>query len=151
MAKEIIDLDIVRNWYMQVWEDFVDVDANYKSWEEKRRELLIYLNFLEPILKNASVDIEELKQGLELTTKAEAEDVEQKTLPDVIYEILQESGRPMHYREILNAVNSTGVIVRGKDPSNTVIAYIGRYKSRFTKAPEIGRGYYKLKEWQKGE
>jgi hypothetical protein len=52
----------------------------------------------------------------------------------------------MHYGEILKTLKDRGYIVTGKDPRNTVLAYLSRHKKRFAKAPESGRGYYKLRE-----
>ena len=66
---------------------------------------------------------------------------------DLAWEILLQQAKPLHYREILEEVVKRGISVGGREPGNTMIAYLGRDK-RFTKAPEKGRGFWKLKEWE---
>lgn len=68
--------------------------------------------------------------------------------PDVAYDVLSRKGVPMHYREILEEVRKSGVVIGGHDPGTTLIAYLGRDK-RFSKATEVGRGYWGLREWKK--
>ena len=68
--------------------------------------------------------------------------------PDMAHDVLSRKGVPMHYREILEAVNKEGIVVGGHDPGTTLIAYLGRDK-RFSKAREAGRGYWQLKAWEK--
>jgi len=64
---------------------------------------------------------------------------------DVAYEILVQTGKPMHYTEILSQLATAGVIIGGQDPRSTLLAYLGRDK-RFTKAKEVKRGVWKLSE-----
>ena len=52
----------------------------------------------------------------------------------------------MHYRDILEGTINEGLSIGGRDPGSTLIAYLGRDK-RFAKAREVGRGFWKLKEW----
>ena len=61
--------------------------------------------------------------------------------------VLIQQAKPLHYREILEEIIKRGVSVGGREPGNTMVAYLGRDK-RFTKAPEKGRGFWKLKEWE---
>lgn len=68
--------------------------------------------------------------------------------PDVAYDVLSREGKPMHYRMILDEIRTEGsVVIGGRDPGTTLVAYLGRDK-RFTKAREVGRGYWGLKEWK---
>jgi len=67
--------------------------------------------------------------------------------PNVAYDVLSRKGAPMHYREILEEVRKSGVVIGGHDPGTTLIAYLGRDK-RFSKATEVGRGYWGLTEWK---
>ena len=68
--------------------------------------------------------------------------------PDVAYDVLSRKGEPMHYRAILDEVMAEGsVVIGGRDPGTTLVAYLGRDK-RFSKAREVGRGYWGLKEWE---
>jgi len=68
--------------------------------------------------------------------------------PDIAYDILLQETKPMHYRKLVERIKEQGIAVGGRDPGSTLIAYLGRDK-RFAKAKEVGRGYYKLKEWGK--
>ena len=68
--------------------------------------------------------------------------------PDVACDVLSRKRVPMHYREILEDVTKEGIVIGGRDPGTTLIAYLGRDK-RFTKAREAGRGFWGLKEWEK--
>jgi hypothetical protein len=67
---------------------------------------------------------------------------------DAAWDVLIQAAKPMHYRELVAEIIARGVSIGGRDPGNTLIAYLGRDK-RFVKAPEIKRGFWKLKEWTK--
>ena len=82
-----------------------------------------------------------------LRTGAQMPSLERKP-PDVACDVLSRKGVPMHYRDILQGVKEEGVIIGGRDPGTTLVAYLGRDK-RFSKAREVGRGYWGLKEWEK--
>ena len=68
--------------------------------------------------------------------------------PDVAFDVLSRRGAPMHYRELLEEMKKDGAVIGGRDPGTTLVAYLGRDK-RFSKAQEVGRGYWQLKESQK--
>ena len=70
--------------------------------------------------------------------------------PDVAYDILIQEAKPMHYSQLLERIRGQGILVGGRDPGSTLIAYLGRDK-RFAKAKQAGRGYYQLKEWDKNK
>lgn len=146
MNENSVDLEIVKKWYSQLFKDFAEVDNTYTSWKAKRDDLVTKLNVLRPVLINAGISAEDLEQTTRSATQSETEGMEAKSWADLIHETLQSQGRPMHYGEILKTLKDRGYTVTGKDPRNTVLAYLSRHKKRFTKAPESGRGYYKLKE-----
>jgi hypothetical protein len=146
MENEFVDVDLVKKWYLKAYSEFQDVDAAYKDLERKRSELVSRVNLLRPILQKAAVNVDEIEKGLRRTSETEDKGIETKTLPNLIHETLQAAGHPMHYSDVLNALTSKGHVVGGRDPRNTLLAYLNRYKKQFAKAPEAGRGYYKLKE-----
>lgn len=82
-----------------------------------------------------------------LRTGAQMPSTERKP-PDVAFDVLSRRGAPMHYRELLEETKKDGAVIGGRDPGTTLVAYLGRDK-RFSKAHEVGRGYWQLKEWQK--
>lgn len=83
----------------------------------------------------------------EIRKRKEMPSVERKP-SDVAYDVLSRKGVPMHYRAILEEVNKEGVVIGGRDPGTTLIAYLSRDK-RFMKAREQGRGYWGLKQREK--
>lgn len=146
MSKDIIDTDIIKNWYIEVRKEYVEVDGEFEALRKRREKLNVQLGSLEPLLMQAGINVDEIKQSIKSSEDMESVQVEPKTLPEAITEILRTSTGPMHYSDILAALKEKGYVVLGKDPRNTVLAYISRHKKRFTKAPETGRGYYKLKD-----
>ena len=149
MEKNTVDINVVKNWFVRLLKEQADLEPEYKHIKEKREALIIQLAGLEQILRSANVDVEALRRIAKPATEVEVEPAKQETLPDAIARTLQAFGKAMHYREISAALADSGFYVPGKDPGNTVLAYMTRYKGRFAKAPEVGKGYYKLKEWQK--
>ena len=147
MDKEIIDINIIKEWYLKVWEEFIEVDRDFETLRKRREKLTIKLGSLESLLaQDGSVNIDELKQSIKAATGINSAQVEQKALPDAIIEVLRNSMVPMHYSSILTTLEEKGYVVTGRDPRNTVLAYISRHKKHIAKAPEAGRGYYKLKD-----
>jgi len=63
---------------------------------------------------------------------------------DVAYEILKNTGNPMYYKDLYEAILQTGFEIRGKDPATNLIAHIS-IDPRFRR---IKRGTYALKEWK---
>jgi len=146
MSKDIIDTDIIKNWYIKAREEFVEVDSEFQTLRKRRDELTVQFGSLEPLLIQAGINVEELKQSTKPSEDMESKQVEPKTIPEAITEILRNSAGPMHYSNILDSLKEKGYVVLGKDPRNTILAHISRHKKRFAKAPEAGRGYYKLKD-----
>jgi hypothetical protein len=141
------DISIVKNWFLRLLKEQAELEPEYNRVREKRDAIHNQLIGLEQILRSANVDVQGLvKVAKPPATEVEIEPAKQETLPDAIVHTLQASGKAMHYREISAALANGGFYVPGKDPGNTVLAYMTRYKGRFAKAPEAGKGYYKLKE-----
>ena len=72
------------------------------------------------------------------------------TLAQAVYETLKETepangeaGEPMHYRELVAALESRRVYISGRDPGLNLVAHIHK-DSRFVRPH---RGMYALKEW----
>lgn len=63
-----------------------------------------------------------------------------KVARNALYEILRETGRPMHYRVLLDALIARGVRVEGKDPGNNVRSHLS-HDGRFV---PVGGGVWDL-------
>ncbi len=145
----------------------ITIDELWQWWRDlAKRELQLEREY-EPLLREHAVvhgkrmALENLISqgqlpaiGQEIASKWEALRKEEqmpsteRKPPDVAYDVLSRKGVPMHYREILKEVRKGGVVIGGHDPGTTLIAYVGRDK-RFSKATEVGRGYWGLAEWMK--
>ena len=65
------------------------------------------------------------------------------SLADKVYKLLSERGKEHHYKELVGALESSGIKVPGKDPGLNLIAHIYDDK-RFVRPT---RGVYGLREW----
>ena len=65
---------------------------------------------------------------------------------DIAYEVLKNTGIPMYYKDLYEAILQTGFEIRGKDPATNLIAHISP-DPRFKR---VKRGTYALKEWKSG-
>ena len=63
---------------------------------------------------------------------------------DIAYEVLKNTGIPMYYKDLYEAILQTGFEIRGKDPATNLIAHIS-IDPRFKR---VKRGTYALKEWK---
>lgn len=68
------------------------------------------------------------------------------SLAEVVAKILRDSGEPMHYKKIAEAVQETGRKVPGQNPPATIIALLHRKKDEFVR---LDAGVWALKEWGK--
>jgi hypothetical protein len=71
------------------------------------------------------------------------------TVANAAYLALQSVGHPVHYKEIVVTMKQKGFVVPGIDPESNLLAHMSNDKERFAKAPEAGRGFWKLVEWDK--
>jgi len=143
------DLNIAKSLFLRLLRDQLKLDPEYKRIRDEQQTLRAQIDGLEQFLRAAKVDVDALRATVKPSTEAERGSNESETLPEVIAQSLRSHGIPMHYRDITTALIDSGVEVPGKDQANTINAYIRQNKRIFTKAPEKGRGYYKLTEWEK--
>jgi hypothetical protein len=144
-----LPLDKLWEWWTELTHRQVKLDRQWKPLadesgrlNQKRAQLenLIRMEEGEPEASQKLAQAwSQIQGGAELTV------VERKP-PDIAYEILIQEAKPLHYRQLLERIRERGVLIGGRDPGCTLIAYLGRDK-RFIKAPQLGRGYYQLKEW----
>jgi len=144
------DISVDKLW--QWWEDLakreLELERQYKPLIDEHAQVhgkrmalenLMAQGKVETINKEIATKWDELRKSEQMPSK------EQKP-SDVACDVLSRKGVPMQYRAILEEVNREGIVIGGRDPGTTLIAYMGRDK-RFLKAHELGRGYWKLKRW----
>ena len=123
-----------------------ELDPQYNELREKIDALNIQISALNQALKAAGKNTDKIRAKY-FTIKPSVKTVRKEdTIPDLIVKIFKAYKKPLHYKEIHRQLHSGGFWIRGKDPANTVLAYISRNKHRFIKAPEAGRGFYKIKQ-----
>ncbi len=146
MMNNTSDIDTAKAWYIRLLKEQFDIEPQYNRIREQRESIRNQISGLEQVLWAAKVDIEALKSTVKLVEEADNETAEVVNLPDIITQVLKASGKPMHYKDITAEIIDRGLDIPGRDRANTVLAYITRDKRVFVKAPEVRRGYYKLKE-----
>ena len=142
------DIDNAKSLLLRLLKKQLQLEPEYMKIHDERQALRSQIEGIEQYLRAAKVDVEALRETVKPSAKAEYESNETETLPEAIARTLRSYGTPMHYRDITTALIDGGVEVPGQDKANTVNAYV-RQSKLFSKAPEKGRGYYKLKEWEK--
>jgi hypothetical protein len=141
-----VTLDKLWNWWHELAKQELELERQYKPLIERHEEVHRRRAALENLMA-ACGNIQEINQELtsewERLRKSERMPIIERKPVDAAFDILAREGRPMHYRDILAELSKAGIIVGGRDPGTTLIAYIGRDR-RFTKARETGRGFWKL-------
>jgi len=145
-----IPMDKLWQWWRELARRELELERQYKPLLDEHAEVhgkrmalenLMAQGRLPAIHKEISSEWDTLREGAQMPSA-------ERKPPDVACDVLSRKGVPIHYREILKEINKEGVVIGGRDPGTTLIAYLGRDK-RFTKAHEAGRGYWGLKEWKK--
>ena len=146
MENKGLDTRLIKKQLINLLEKKIQLEPEYDKLREELDALNVQISALSQALKAAGVDPYKLREKVR-PPKPPVEPVRKiQTIPDMIEGMLRAYKRPMHYKEIWRQLNSSMIDVGGKDRANTTLAYITRNKSRFVKAPEVGRGYYKIKE-----
>jgi len=127
---------------MAVWkrELEIELDGLRQGLIEAQKEIALKEGQLEHIIE--LLRSEGMDEGLNGMGKTEA-----ASLSDHAYEVLKDKGTPFYYRDLVEYLQSNGVIVPGKDPAANLIAHISR-DNRFVR---IARGTYALQEWDGSE
>lgn len=145
-----IPLNELWQWWRELAKRELELETQYKPLIDEHAavhgkrmalENLMAQGRLPAISQEISTEWEALRTGAQMPS------LERKP-PEVACDVLSRKGVPMHYRDILEGVKEEGVIIGGRDPGTTLVAYLGRDK-RFSKAREVGRGYWGLKEWER--
>ena len=145
-----IPLDRLWQWWQELAKRELELECQYKPLIDEHAVVHSKRMALENLMTQGRVVAtisQEIASKLEELRKLQQMPSTSRNPPDVAYDVLSRRGVPMHYREILEDVKKEGVVIGGRDPGTTLIAYLGRDK-RFLKAREVGRGYWKLKGWE---
>lgn len=146
MENQALNTQVVKKQFVRLLEKKRVLEPQYGKLRAEIDNLNIQISGLDQALKAAGVDTYKIREKV-LPPKPPVKSVRKEdTIPDTIYKMLVAYKKPMHYREIFRQLNSSGYWIRGKDPANTTLAHISRNKNKFDKAPEAGRGFYKIKE-----
>jgi len=148
---EDIPLDRLWQWWQELAQRELELERKYTplvqehgAIHSKRMALenLMAQGQAERINPQITSEWEKLRKGEQLPST-------QRKPADAANDVLSRNGKPMHYRAILDGiVREGGIVIGGRDPGTTLVAYLGRDK-RFSKAREAGRGYWGLKEWER--
>jgi len=65
-------------------------------------------------------------------------------LTDIAYKILEENGKPIHYRDLATRIKEKDIVIPGKDAAATLLSRISRDR-RFRRTKK--RGVYAIKTW----
>ena len=146
LENNTFNAKIFKNQYKRLLERKREIEPQFNKLKDEFEMLNRQIAGLDQALTAAGENTEKLRSQVS-PPKPQTERVqEEDTIPIWIYKLLTAVKKPMHYREITKQLVSGGLIIRGKDQANTVLAYISRNKSKFMKVPEAGRGFYKIRE-----
>jgi len=146
LDNKAFDTRAIKNQFIRLLEKKKDLEPEYHQILTDIDNLNRQISGLEQALKAAGVDTYTIREKVH-PPKPPAEVVQKDdTIPEVIYKMLKAYKKPLHYTEIWRQLDMAGIYIRGKDRANTTLAYISRNKDKFDKAPEAGRGFYKIKE-----
>jgi len=145
-----IPLDKLWQWWEDLAKRELELERQYKPLIDEHAQVHAKRMALENLMAQGQVETINKEMGAkwEELRKSEQMPSKERKPSDVVCDVLSRKGVPMHYREILEEVSKEGIVIGGHDPGTTLIAYLGRDK-RFSKAREIGRGYWRLMEWEK--
>lgn len=147
MIENADELNVIRNQYLRLLKEQAKIDPEHRRLREHLDKIRNQIAGLELVLIAANVDINALQASVRPGSGAEVEKKSLKSYPDAIVQVLRTVGQAMHYKDITTRLLEDGCEIGGREPANTINAYITQNKRLFAKAPEKGRGYYKLKEW----
>jgi hypothetical protein len=145
-----ISLLKLRQWWRELATRELELERQYKPLVDEHAAVHGKRMALENLMTQGrlpTISQEILSEWEALRKGAQMSSTERKP-PDVACDVLSRKGVPTHYRELLEEVSKEGVVIGGRDPGTTLIAYLGRDK-RFVKATEVGRGYWGLRQWKK--
>jgi hypothetical protein len=146
LDNEGLNTQIIKKQFIRLLEKKKKLEPQYNELKGDIDNLNKQIAGLDQALLAAGIDTSKIRKKV-YPPKPLVESVRKEdTIPDLIYKMLVAYKKPLHYKEIHRQLHTGGFWIKGKDPANTVLAYITRNKDRFMKAPEVGRGFYKIRE-----
>ena len=147
---KVINREAAKNWWLQLTWRYYELQKQLEPLREERSKVEDLRGRLARVLEAVGVKTEELQQ-MESQIRDELMAQPQAQLArvsDMACQVLLSLGKPAHYKEILDGIKERGGEVPGIDPATNLIAHMLKDK-RFRKAPEVGRGCYGLREWER--
>jgi len=145
LENNTINIRLLENELIRLLIRKSDVEPQYNKIKEELGTINTQIAGLDQALLAAGVNTSALRTEFVPSVETEVEQQPAK-LQDQIAKLLKDVGKPMHYKQIADTLIRSGFRVPGQDTANTVSAYLNRHKNRFSKATEMGRGYYQLRE-----
>jgi len=149
-VEKVVNVQAAKDWWLQLTRRYYELQKQIEPLRDERNRLEDVRGRLARVLEAVGVKAEELQQleGRIREELAAQPQMQAARVSDMAYEVLASLAKPVHYKEILDGIKERGGEVPGIDPGTNLIAHMLKDK-RFSKAPEVGKGYYKLKEWDK--
>ena len=127
-------LQTLLDWERQLHEELVELQA-------KRNELNEEIGRKETQVRNLRELLE--IEGLPVRDDRNKAASLNCSVADAAYQLINEVGQPLYYKDIAERLMDTGVAIPGRDPQANLLSYIVR-DHRFQRT---GRGTYALLEW----
>jgi len=145
-----ISLDKLWTWWRELAKRELELERQYKPLIDEHAAVHGKRMALENLMAQGRLQTinQQIASEWEALRKREQMPSTERKPSDLACDVLSRKGVPMHYKAILEEVNKERVVIGGRNPGTTLIVYLGRDK-RFLKARERGRGYWKLKGWEK--
>ena len=147
--EKLVNVEAIKDWWLQLTRRYYELQKQIEPLREERSRIEDLRGRLVRVLEGVGIKTEEIQQ-LENSIREELEarpQAEPGKVSDMAYDVLLSFGKPSHYKTILDGIKETGGQVGGVDPATNLIAHMLKDK-RITKAPEVGKGFYKLREWE---
>jgi hypothetical protein len=145
LENNTMNIRAIENQFNILFRRKLALDPEFNKLKDELDTINIQIAGLDQALRAAGVDTTELRKNIAPHVEVEEKETPRR-LPDEIARLLGDVKKPLHYKNITHILLTSGFPIPGQYPENTVSAYLNRHKNRFAKVPEMGRGYYKLKE-----
>lgn len=147
--EKFVDVEAIRKWWLQLTRKYYELYKQIEPLREERRKVEDLRGRLVRVLEGVGLTSGEIERmDNEIREELDAQpQAEPGKLSDAAYEVLASLEQASHYKVILEGIKERGIRVPGSDPGTNLIAHMLKDR-RFSKAPEVGKGYYKLKDWE---
>ena len=136
-----MDQEKLQEWKQALLQEIKDLEAQLTPLET---EIRIRQEKLVAIDKLLNLEIHPIETVATSKSNSNIAARNNRKTSDIAYEVLKNTGIPMYYKDLCEAILQAGFEIRGKDPATNLIAHIN-IDPRFKR---VKRGTYALKEWK---